>query len=434
MTTDRLYDLFTQCDYVSIDSREIGELVSRGLKVIYFALRGDRFDGNNYIAAALNSGASYAVGDNVPTEVPLDRVVVVKDSLVALTELATFHRKRLNQPHIAITGSNGKTTTKELILAVLKRRFRAYATYGNLNNHIGVPLTILRTPRDCEVSIIEMGANHLGEIAHLCSIAQPDYGIITNIGRAHLEGFGGVKGVRKAKSELFTYLKESGGEVLYLEESDNLSSLVEELSIERARGYSIADISLIEGGDFLSVRYNNRVITTQLVGDYNIYNVRVAIEVGVLFGVAESDIVAALEDYTPTNNRSQMISCGTNRLVLDAYNANPTSMEHALSNFDKIEHTKKIVILGEMKELGDESEQEHKRLFDRVLSANYHKKIFVGSSFAGLCEGDCSVDIFADVDELVEYLSLNMFSDSLILIKGSNSTRLYLLKNYLGAL
>lgn len=433
MKLEQIYNAFLACDTITTDSREVEILVGRSLNVMFFALKGDNFDGNQFALAALAGGAKYAVVDDKHLA-PCEGLILVDNVLATMTDLATYHRNRLTHTHLAITGSNGKTTTKELIQAVLSRKYRCYATSGNFNNHIGVPLTILRTSRDAEFSIIEMGANHLNEIASLALIAQPEYGLITNVGKAHLEGFGGGDGVKRGKGELFSYLSEHHGTVFYLLESTPICELVEEYDLVKGGvGYSIVDtVALL--GDFLTVRYKDVTIKTQLVGDYNIYNVRAAIAVGEHFGVSLEDIKRALEDYMPTNNRSQLVSVGSCRIVVDAYNANPSSMDLSIKNFDRLSAEHKIMIIGGMKELGDYSSEEHIEVLKTIESMKSSDIViyFVGSEFSeALTRYNFKMKYhwFKDAVSVAEYINNNKLTNSLVLIKGSNSNRLSSLIN-----
>lgn len=428
MDIKELHSYFLECDIITTDSREVKEFVDKGKKVMFFALKGENFDGNKFVLPSLSMGAKYAIADD--NTLPITKDILFTDNVLkTLTELATYHRQTLSHTHLAITGSNGKTTTKELILAVLSKKFRCHATVGNLNNHIGVPLTILRTPKQANFSIIEMGANHKREIAQLCEIAMPTCGIITNIGKAHLEGFGGNEGVKKGKGELFDYLEEHQGTAFYLAESSPLSELIQEhpklLNIE----YTITDILEISSKERLSVQYNNETIESQLVGDYNIYNIRAAIAIGEYFEVSAFDIKEAIEGYIPNNNRSQLIERKNCRLVVDAYNANPSSMDLSISNFDSIDAPSKVIILGDMKELGEFSLEEHitiLKLLENLKSKDL-EFFFVGDEFHSALTKyrfKHPYKWFKDALSMSEQINNNNYDNKLILIKGSNSTRL----------
>lgn len=348
---ERLYEIFCTSKGVQTDSRKVqkGE--------IFFALRGDNFDGNRYATAALEKGAVAAVVDDESVAVD-ERYVVVPNVLTALQELAHHHRKTLSIPFLAITGTNGKTTTKELTAAVLSKRYRTCYTQGNLNNHIGVPLTLLSIPLDAEFAIIEMGASARGEIALLANVAEPDFGLITNIGRAHLEGFGGVEGIRKGKGELYDYLAAHGGMALYRKDDDELDAMVAEREGLKNVGYSM---QLAEG------------VVSNLVGDYNRFNIAAALAVGDYFGVAKEDALRAIAEYQPSNNRSQSQKTERNLLTVDCYNANPSSMGVAIANHAMTSHAEyphKVLILGDMLELGEWSAEEHSRILAEALKGD----------------------------------------------------------------
>lgn len=423
-----LYSLFLECDAITTDSREVKLLVESGRKVMFFALKGENFDGNRFAAQSLEMGACYAVADdkNLPQQQGL---ILVDNVIESFSELAAHHRKQLTHTHLAITGSNGKTTTKELICAVMSKKFNTYATRGNLNNHIGVPLTILRTPKDANFSIIEMGANHRLEIAALSTISQPDYGLITNIGKAHLEGFGGGDGVKLGKGELFDYIDEHNGTIFYLTESEPLCELIMEHPNLKNVPYSIVDTIVLQG-EMLSVKYNDTVIHSQMVGDYNAYNIRAAIAVGEYFGVSIDNIKEAIENYIPSNSRSQMVIRGNCRIVVDAYNANPSSMELSINNFDTLNAEHKVLIIGDMKELGNYSLEEHIMVLKKIekLKSPEVELYFVGKEFDNALSAhklSKKYRWFKDAASLSEHLHEEDFNNKLVLIKGSNSTRLY---------
>jgi len=375
MNIETLHHLFLNCNSVSTDTRKIekGDL--------FFALKGDNFNGNSYAQQAIEKGAKYALIDD--KEFKTENTILVNNVLETLQSLATYHRNYLKTPIIALTGSNGKTTTKELINAVLSKKFKTTATIGNLNNHIGVPLTLLSMTKKTEIGIVEMGANHQKEIEFLCDIALPDYGLITNFGKAHLEGFGGVEGVIKGKSEMFTHLINHD-KTIFLNINDPIQ-------VEKAKngntftfGYSenIPEVTIdfLDALPFVKSKYNNLIIESQLIGDYNFNNIAVAIAIGNYFKVNDNDIKSAIKNYVPANNRSQIIQKDSNKIILDAYNANPTSMRAALLNFEKQEGYK-IAILGDMFELGKDAKQEHQNITDLAISLNINKVIFVGENF-----------------------------------------------------
>src|SRR6478609_847184 len=343
-----IHSLFLKCNSVSIDTRKIEK------NSFFVAIKGDNFDANTFTKEALEKGASFVIIDNKEYYID-ERTVLVENSLVALQDLAKFHRNYLKLPIIALTGSNGKTTTKELINVVLSKKFVTKATVGNLNNHIGVPLTLLSFNEQTEIGIVEMGANHKKEIEFLCDIAQPDYGYITNFGKAHLEGFGGVEGVIKGKSEMYHYLSNND-KLAFVNLEDHIQ--VEKTKTMRLYSFGInkntADINIthIEANPFVSVSCFQNTVSTHLIGLYNANNINAAIAIGTYFGVEKSDIKQALESYVPENNRSQLISKDTNEIILDAYNANPSSMKVAIENFILLDKKNKIVFLGDMFELG----------------------------------------------------------------------------------
>lgn len=438
---DKLYELFCECGgSFTTDSRTIkgGEL--------FFALKGDNFDGNTYAEKALEAGAAYAVvGEDAEclknSSLDSARLFPVKDTAVALRQLALYHRRRLDIPVIGLTGTNGKTTTKELINAVLSAKFRTAATSGNFNNNIGVPLTVLSIPSGAEIAIVEMGASHPGDIKELVDICEPDFGLITNVGRAHLLGFGSFEGVKATKGELYDFIagrrRECGDDTkkadkLIFVNADN-ADLV---GMAEARGfvpgqsavcyglkYSGAEILPTDAEHpFLMLRLSDgREVNTKLVGAYNADNVLAALCVGEYFGVERSAAIAAIEAYVPSNNRSQMQKTDRNVLIVDAYNANPSSMDAALSNFAGFEAASKIVLLGDMLELGETSVEEHRKIVEKVASCGF-KAYYVGDEFAKAGASPC----FASSDELAEYISthLDAFTGAAILVKGSRGKRM----------
>lgn len=418
-----LYDLYCKFPRISTDSRQV---VAGG---IFFALHGETFDGNRYAAAAVGAGAAAAVidepggnGRNVRRR-KRRTISSYPDTLKALQELAARHRRQLGIPILAITGSNGKTTTKELISRTLKRKYRVAVTQGNFNNHIGVPLTLLAMDRSAEFGVVEMGASHCGEIALLCSIAQPDFGLITNIGKAHLEGFGGIEGVMRGKGELLDYLQTHGGTAFYSSESECLAQMIGERKGLQAVPYSTAGMTVVEKGNYLTVRKGATEIRTHLVGDYNIGNVAAAIAVGGHFGVPEQQIVAAIESYEPDNNRSQRKAGARNTLIMDAYNANPSSMRAALANFAKEPSEQpKAVVLGDMGELGKYAEAEHAGIVELLQQLGIGEVYLVGKLFSEAGRG--IYPAFADAAALNEYLQEHPIHGRLILVKGSRTMKL----------
>jgi UDP-N-acetylmuramoyl-tripeptide--D-alanyl-D-alanine ligase len=414
-----LYALFTAGHPVATDSRK----VTPGS--IFFALRGDHFDGNAYAAGALEAGAVAAVVDD-PGRAVDGRYIVVADVLKALQALARHHRRQLGIPVLAITGSNGKTTTKELIARVLSKRFRVSATQGNLNNHIGVPLTLLAIAPGTEFAVVEMGANHRGEIASYCAIAEPDYGLITNIGKAHLEGFGGEEGIRLGKGELFDWLDKTGGTAFYSEESYALRAMVDRRPTLTAYGFSAGALLAVPTEDnLLSMMYGGRILRTRMAGEYNRYNVAAALAVGKYFETDPAEAAAAIESYEPDNLRSQRIVTEKNILYLDTYNANPSSTAAALENFAGITETgyEKTLILGEMRELGEYAEAEHRAVIEAVRRLGFTEVFWVGGVFRRM-NTEKGFRTFADTAELAEHLKQNPLHRRVILIKGSRGVRL----------
>ncbi len=419
-----LYQKFLECGAVTTDSRNCPE------GSMFFALKGASFDGNQYALSALEKGCRYAVVDDTKVAVD-DRFILVEDVLKALQELAAWHRKTLGTTIIGITGSNGKTTTKELVSAVLSKKGNVLYTQGNLNNHIGVPLTLLRLTPQHKMAVIEMGANHPGEIAVLVNIAQPDYGLITNVGRVHLEGFGSFEGVKKTKGELYDYLRSHGGMAFLLTDSADLTEMASGL---RTIGYGSTDCetNYVSGAltseattPFISVRVKcfdqSAEIKTHLIGAYNLPNVLAAVCVGRFFDVPLSDVRSAIEAYTPTNNRSQLVKTASNTLIVDAYNANPTSMAAAIRNFAQLDMPRKMCILGDMGEIGAESINEHKKIVALLKENGLDNVYFVGRTFR---EASTGYKYFENVNILKEFLASNPLKNVTILIKGSNSNHL----------
>ena len=414
-----LHNIFLECKSVCTDTRKIKE------GDIFFALKGDNFNGNSYAEMALKSGAKYVVIDEHEFYTS-NKTILVDDALKALQELSSYHRSYLNTTIIAITGSNGKTTTKELINAVLSQKHNTTATIGNLNNHIGVPLTLLSMTKDTKIGIVEMGANHQKEIEFLCNIAKPDFGYITNFGKAHLEGFGGIKGVIKGKSEMYDYLT-SENKVIFVNTNDPTQ-------VEKTKHKNLftfgnkidgVDVSIVflESQPFVKCHYYNLDIQSQLIGDYNFNNISIAITIGNYFKVDHLDIKKAIENYTPSNNRSQIINKSSNKIILDAYNANPTSMEAALLNFEKQSGTK-IAILGDMFELGNEAKAEHQNIADLALNLDLDQVILVGGNFHQSKINSQKVIQFVSFDSFKENYNASLIKDTSILIKGSRGMAL----------
>lgn len=415
MEIAKIHSLFLECKSVSIDTRKIQP------NSFFVAIKGDNFDANTFAKEALEKGASYVVIDNADYYID-ERTVLVKDSLQTLQVLAQYHRNYLKLPIIALTGSNGKTTTKELIHAVLSAKYRTKATVGNLNNHIGVPLTLLSFTTETEIGIVEMGANHKKEIEFLCELAQPDYGYITNFGKAHLEGFGGVLGVIEGKSEMYTYLAKNKKTVFV-----NLEDAIQVEKTKSLSNYTFGvnkldanvSVTTVTANPFVSVVFEGLKITSHLIGLYNANNINAAIAIGNYFEVSKEAIKSALESYIPENNRSQLITKGTNQIILDAYNANPSSMAVAIENFKQLDNVNKIAILGDMFELGEESLQEHKQVVNSLLNQKSIVCHFVGSDFFANSLNNENFHFHPSFNDLSAYLKAKKIENSTILIKGS---------------
>ncbi len=422
MMIEELYRIYQQYPSVQTDTRKLkaGD--------IFFALKGPNFNGNSFAKQAIDSGAAHVVIDEKEFEIP-GKTFFVPDVLAALQQLALHHRKQFNIPFIAITGSNGKTTTKELINAVLSSSFKTYTTEGNFNNHIGVPLTILKIKNDAEVAVIEMGANHLEEIASYCKIALPTHGLITNCGKAHLEGFGGLEGVRKGKGELFDHLRTlTHGFAFVMWDYDYLQEMSKGISGIIKYGTQENDHvtgKVFRNDPFLQVEITqgltNAIISTQLVGEYNLPNVLAAVTVGKFFEVPEEKIKSAMENYTPSNSRSQLLEKYSNKIILDAYNANPSSMKLAIENFAKKNEENKILMLGAMAELGKESIQEHQEIVDLIKKYSWKAVALVGGDFLKLSHPFRS---FENSLKAKEWFAQQNFKTSYILVKGSRSMQM----------
>jgi len=423
MKTEYIYQLFRESSGISTDSRTIKK------NQIFFALWGENFNGNKFAAEALEKGASWAVIDEDAYET--QKTVLVDDCLMELHALATHHRKEMKVPLLAVTGSNGKTTTKDLIALILSKKFKTHSTKGNLNNQIGVPLSILSAPEGTEIMVIEMGASHVGEIRTLCLIAKPDYGIITNVSPAHIEGFGTLEAVWKAKTELFEYLRKVNGIALYNDKDSVLTEKIFKL-VNRAVPFSDPigiELAVIpEPSDLtlkLTVKYYNRQykINTRLFGNYNTENIKAAIATGLFFGVDIEDIVEAVERYDPGSNRSQIIKTKNNTLVCDSYNANPLSMKLAIESFAHIPAENKTCILGDMLELGNKSEEEHKKIHKVLSDNNLRNVILTGPVFSKVSAG-FRFRTFPNVTKLKEFLKSKPIKGHHILIKGSRGMAL----------
>lgn len=454
MKIEQIYKLYLESPSIQTDTRKLKE------GDFFVALKGPNFNGNKFALQALANGAAYALIDEMPIESELKaaelsepeitkRLLLVDDALIALQQLAKYHREQLNIPFIAITGSNGKTTSKELIYAVLASHFVTYTTKGNLNNHIGVPLTLLSIRKDAEMAVIEMGANHQKEIESYCSYTLPTHGVITNCGKAHLEGFGGMEGVRKGKGELYQFLRDHNGTAFVYADYDYLLPMSTGIAniihygqnkglvqgrIQASEPFLTvaitAGLESVDSGDSETPTHKNPIlIKSQLVGDYNLPNILCALTIGKFFGVPTAKMIKAIEDYAPSNSRSQLIVQGTNHIILDAYNANPSSMKVAIENFARIHANRKILLLGGMMELGAESIAEHKALVELVASLGFKEVVLVGGDFI------YTKDLFTQYTnanfiykdnalEAREWLQQLNLQDSYILVKGSRSMKM----------
>ena len=425
MEISALYTCFKECTGVTTDTRkcEPGSM--------FIALKGESFNGNQFAGQALQAGCKYAVVDEEVCDLEKEpRVLRVDNCLKALQQLANYHRRQLGTYIIGITGTNGKTTTKELVANVLKSHYRVLYTQGNFNNHIGVPLTLLNLKEEHEYAVVEMGANHPGEIKTLVHIAEPDCGLITNVGMAHLEGFGSLEGVIRTKGELYDYLRESGKNLAFIDaDNDYLTGISHGLDLvayaEKNTACAAVEGKLGTCNPYLSFEWKigeeAHDVTTHLIGSYNLKNALAAIAVGSYFKIPAEKILKALADYIPQNNRSQLLETGRNRLVVDAYNANPTSMKAALDNFRYMDVSSKVVILGDMKELGESSRNEHQKVVEILNDCHFEKVVLVGKEFQSV---DQENEHFDDVNSLILWVRENKPSGHYILIKGSNSMKL----------
>lgn len=424
MEINDLYNLYLQNSSIKIDTRKIAA------GDIFFALKGANFNGNHFARQALAAGAAYAIIDE-EVNIDDDRLIKTDDVLLTLQQLAKCHRENFNTspsgrqvPFIAITGSNGKTTTKELVHQVLSSSYKTYTTEGNLNNHIGIPITILKIKRNAEMAVIEMGANHLNEIAGYCSYTNPTHGLITNCGKAHLDGFGGIEGVRKGKGELFDFIKKTNGTAIVNYDDNYLKEISAGIKNIVTYGSSKGSVSgrSIKNSFFLEVEIlkgaNTGNIKTQLVGNYNLLNVLAAVTIGKYFNINDEKIKKAIENYVPSNSRSQLIKKGTNTIILDAYNANPASMKAAIENFSQMQATDKILLIGSMMELGDESEKEHQEIIKLIDNYKWKNVVLVGDNFKNIKH---SYMHFDNSIKVRKWLIDKRFENTHILIKGSRS-------------
>jgi UDP-N-acetylmuramoyl-tripeptide--D-alanyl-D-alanine ligase len=440
ITTQQLYDIYLKHPVISTDTRKIAP------SSLFFALKGDKFDANTFAQKAVEAGAAYAVIDNPEYQLG-DQYLLVEDVLTTLQDLARHHRRQLNIPVVGLTGTNGKTTTKELINAVLSQHFKTQATQGNLNNHIGVPLTILTVDASHEVAVIEMGANHQKEIELLCSISQPSLGLITNVGKAHLEGFGGVEGVKKGKGELYDFMATPPEGSAYRRDSVTFVNSDDTVLMEMASARHLKYVEyygtdaidnlisgeLLENSPLLTLAWTNNKtgdtykVKTQLTGTYNLPNILVAICIGVYLGLTAEEINTGIEGYQPKNNRSQIVQTATNTLICDYYNANPSSMFVAIENVGKIEAKRKVLILGDMFEMGPEAAVEHAAVIRKAMETPVDERIFIGKDFLGQQSeaGDPASNAFyATAEDAISAIKANPISNSTILIKGSRGMAL----------
>lgn len=424
-TIEQIYQYYSRKYLVSTDSRKIEE------GCVFVALKGERFDGNDFAyQVAKENIAACVIADrkDLPQH---ERLFIVDDSLSTLQELARLHREKCNIPIIGITGTNGKTTTKELTAAVLSKKYNLIYTQGNFNNHLGLPLTVLRIKPDTEMAVVEMGANHPNEIAQLCSIANPDFGIITNIGKAHLEGFGSFEGVVKTKNELYDFIRDKKGKAFVNHDNELLMNLSKDIDSNTYGKDDKADVkaSIVSSNPYLVIDWEGKQIKTNLVGDYNFENVMAAITTGCYFNIEKELIIDAIENYRPTNNRSQFIKSEKNEIVMDAYNANPVSMHHSIKNFRNISSNNTLLILGDMRELGKEAEREHQTIVALIKELKFEDVILVGEEFKKAAGADFTT--FYNIEELLSYISHNEIEGKKILIKGSNSIHLEKIVNVL---
>jgi UDP-N-acetylmuramoyl-tripeptide--D-alanyl-D-alanine ligase len=434
MSIEKLYGLFLECKQkICTDTRKIEP------GSIFFALKGGNFNANEFSIKAIEEGCAYAIVDE--ELYAGNKRFLVEDVLQTLQQLANYHRKQLNIPCIAITGSNGKTTNKELIHAVLSKKYKTLATVGNLNNHIGVPLTLLSLTRSHEIAIVEMGANHQGEIDMLCKIAEPDFGLITNIGKAHLEGFGGIEGVKKGKSEMYRYLAPKRGKVFVNGDDEVLMDLAKSNEIITYGEQTFLDVigKPFSTDEFVSFKWTIQsgekdwnkkpLVRTQMLGHYNFINLLCAACVGNYFNVDEKLINEALSEYSPKMNRSQLEKTSSNTLILDAYNANPSSMKAAIENFAELKADNKVLIIGDMFELGEYSSEEHKKIIDLIRSKKLQNVILIGKEFSKAAGHDYKT--FLSTEDCLDYLKEHRPKENTILIKGSRGMKLEILKDAL---
>ncbi|QQL49515.1 UDP-N-acetylmuramoyl-tripeptide--D-alanyl-D-alanine ligase [Mucilaginibacter ginkgonis] len=428
METSQLYRIYLQHPQISTDTRKI--LPSS----LFFALKGDKFDANAFAEQAIAAGAAYAIIDDAKYRVS-EQYILVDDVLGKLQDLARYHRKQLTIPVIGLTGTNGKTTTKELINAVLSQRYKTYATQGNLNNHIGVPLSILSVTADHQMAVIEMGANHQKEIEMLCTISQPTHGLITNVGKAHLEGFGGPEGVKIAKGELYDYLQKTGGVIFANTGNEILAGMRNIRGIDEVIGYGTNDNQenfingkLISNTPYVVLQWQKQggevsEVATNLTGAYNMENILTAVCIGSFFDMTDAEINAGISGYTPGNNRSQITKTATNVLICDYYNANPSSMALAIENIATMDAANKVMILGDMFELGDDAPAEHRSIIEKAISAPASRRLFIGKAFYDQKDG-FDAEFFSTTEEAINTLKDQPVTNATVLLKGSRGMAL----------
>lgn len=418
-TIGLIHRRFSQSGIISTDSRNLPE------NCVFFAIKGERFDGNDFVKGILHSQRTVTVVADRPDLVPNSRLIKVRNSVEALQQLANYHRNQMKATIVAITGTNGKTTTKELVAAVLSKKYKTIATQGNFNNHIGVPLTLLSIKPDTEIAVVEMGANHPNEIQELCNIAQPDFGLITNIGKAHLEGFGSFQGVIDTKRELYNYINFCTDKQTVFVNHDNkllmnLSANLNRYTYGTSR--SKVKVNIHSCDPFLEVEYDGSIIKTNLIGNYNIENVSAAIAVGKYFKVSKRQIINAIENYHPSNNRSQIIDTTRNKVIMDSYNANPTSMQHAITNFSNLSFSNKVLILGDMLELGEETIIEHQALINQIQQHGFNEVYLIGKTFNKISPSQFKT--FANVDAFCKFITKTPILGKTVLVKGSRGIQL----------
>ena len=427
MQPTEIYKQFLSCSTITMDSREVPN------QSLFFALKGENFNGNRFAEDALNKGAKYALVDEKKYALD-DRYILVDDVLQTMQQLATYHRDQLKTKVIGITGTNGKTTTKELINQILSRKYHTIATEKNYNNHIGVPFTLLKMNMDHQVAIVEMGANHPGEIKFLCELAKPEFGLITNIGKAHLEGFGSFNGVIKTKNELYEYVASNKGTLFYNSDNELLKDLLKDKACRKI-DYGTSENAfcsgkIVKSDPYLTLRLQDfPLIKSKLIGNYNLENILAGVCVGKYFNVPAKQISQAIGCYTPGNNRSQVIQRDTNTIILDAYNANPTSMKAAIDNFSRIGGKHKALILGDMFELGEFSDNEHRNIIDLVEQYTFSAVFYVGPTFSENARNQHNT--FRSTSEFIEWLKKNPLENFTILIKGSRGMALEKIINHL---